>query len=273
MRLRRTTFKDTEALIKGLSWDASLTGLSWDSKHRGLSWDSTVEEAALPTPTRGLSWDASVEVAALLQALRDEATVPLPDARVERLARLAVTEVRDAPARLTPLRQSRWALVRRRVATLGTSLVLALGSTAGVAVAANQAIPGDQLYGLDQALERVGIGAGGSAERLGEALELVQRGDVAGGLQHAAESVAGAAADSEAAEALRAAAERLLEQRENPSDDVRAQVAALLEFLADAEGQVDGRAVSDIAGDIGNAPTEPPGRGEPPSPPGQGDDN
>jgi hypothetical protein len=36
----------------------------------------------------------------------------------------------------------------------------------GVAVAANRAAPGDALYGIDRALEKIGIGAGGAQERL-----------------------------------------------------------------------------------------------------------
>lgn len=263
MRPRRMTFRESEALIESLHTDAPQTG---------LSWDATVGDSSQSLPTRGLSWDASVEVASLLQGLRAGAETPLPDALIERLAIIAVTEAQDVPSRLVPLRSSRWARVRRRIATVGTSLALALGSTAGVAVAANQAVPGDQLYGIDQAMERVGLGAGGSAERLGEALELVQRGDLAEGLQHAAENVTGVSADSNAAQALSDAAERIAAERGVASDEVRAQVAALLQYLADNAGEVDGQVVSQLARDIGNRPDTPPGQTEGAVPPGQDPD-
>ncbi len=293
---RRMTFRQAEALIQGLSWDASTTGLSWDSKHRGLSWDSSTQAGETPptrglswdastessetSPTRGLSWDASVDVADVLQSLRAEALVEPSESLISRLTISAVAEHRDTPQRLTPLRRSRFALIRRRIATLGTSLVLALGGSAGMAIAANDALPGDQLYGLDRALEQVGIGDGGSAERLGEALALVERGDVAEGLTHAADNLTELSADSNAGAALEGALERLLEERDNPSDNMRAQVAALLEYLADNEGDVDGQQVSDLAQEIGRQPDEmpeqsnrpevPPGQSESETPPGQG---
>jgi hypothetical protein len=51
---------------------------------------------------------------------------------------------------------------RRRLALAGgaAALVLVLSTSTGVAFAANGAIPGDTLYGLDRALEGIGIGNG-----------------------------------------------------------------------------------------------------------------
>ena len=68
-------------------------------------------------------------------------------------------------------------------------MVLTVGGFGGAAYAANGAAPGDTFYGLDRALEAVGIGNGGSAERLAEVKELVDHGQTAGGLEHAADIV------------------------------------------------------------------------------------
>ena len=50
---------------------------------------------------------------------------------------------------------------------LASSLAVVLAFS-GVAMAADGASPGDLLYGVDRALESVGIGAGGIDERLAE---------------------------------------------------------------------------------------------------------
>lgn len=68
-------------------------------------------------------------------------------------------------ARTTPLS---WRIrLRNRTTAIATS-VLMVGGMTGVAWAADHAAPGDFLYGIDRALEVVGIGAGGAEERLAE---------------------------------------------------------------------------------------------------------
>ncbi|MGD2044435.1 MAG: hypothetical protein PVJ28_12355, partial [Acidimicrobiia bacterium] len=57
-------------------------------------------------------------------------------------------------------------LRRRATATVATLVMLT--SATGMAWAADGAVPGDWYYGLDRALESIGIGAGGAAERLQE---------------------------------------------------------------------------------------------------------
>lgn len=57
--------------------------------------------------------------------------------------------------------------IRRRAATTVVGLTVFLGAT-GMAWAADGAVPGDWNYGLDRALESIGIGAGGPAERRAE---------------------------------------------------------------------------------------------------------
>lgn len=74
-----------------------------------------------------------------------------------------------------------------RAALAGVSFLLLFGSLTGVL--ANDAAPGQLLYGLDRAAEKVGLGRGDARERLQEALRLVERGDNDGALLIAAEAV------------------------------------------------------------------------------------
>ena len=53
-----------------------------------------------------------------------------------------------------------------KVAAVIASAVVAAGGLTGVGFAADNAAPGDALYGLDCALERVGLGDGGAQERV-----------------------------------------------------------------------------------------------------------
>lgn len=147
---------------------------------------------------------------------------------------------------------------RKTVAT-AASFAMLLGAT-GLAWASDAAGPGDWNYGLDLALEKVGIGAGGAAERLSE-LETMQNDgtdetdgsgqaqvtDVPSGPDHAAEVVA---------QAPRHDDDSLLK---------RAHTVQLLQYLA-STGKVDGKIVSDLAkGDHGKPedPGPPDDRGPP----------
>jgi len=123
----------------------------------------------------------------------------------------------------------------RRPAVLAAAAVL-LGN-AGLAAAAEPAVPGDLLYGVDRAYERladaVGLGADHAAERLAEATELVARG-----------------LPEEAAAVL----------DEIPPGEVREAVAELRDTVAAARGEGAGRDISDAARSIGD---EAPGRTHP----------
>ena len=92
--------------------------------------------------------------------------------------------------------------LRARAVAVAAGVVLTVGGFGGAAYAANGAAPGDTFYGLDRALESVGIGNGGSAERLAEVKELVDHGQTAGGLEHAADIVEGDVGAQEGAAAL-----------------------------------------------------------------------
>ncbi len=64
----------------------------------------------------------------------------------------------------------------RRMATIAATAAL-LVAMSGVAMAADDAAPGDAFYGIDRALEAMGIGDGGVDERLDEFDVLMERGD------------------------------------------------------------------------------------------------
>lgn len=124
------------------------------------------------------------ELAPFVDALRSYRTVvPSIDAP-ERLVAQAAESVRSSQqshldlvplrADLLPDRRPSWLATRAAAAV--TAFVLLIGVSA-VAFAANVSIPGDALYGLDRALEAVGIGDGSVEERLVEADTLVADGD------------------------------------------------------------------------------------------------
>ncbi len=115
------------------------------------------------------------EIAQVLNTLRGQG-VPGPDADYTELYAAAARE-----SRLTPL--ERFAMERvpagrdlrtlvGRAAMPIAALVMLVAVTGGLAYEANGAKPGDLLYGLDRAIEAIGIGDGGSDERLAEAFAL-----------------------------------------------------------------------------------------------------
>jgi hypothetical protein len=146
----------------------------------------------------------------------------------------------DTPARLSTPRRLAFGL-RRRVTAAATSLMMIVGMT-GVAWAADSAVPGDWNYGLDRALESMGIGAGGAEERLQELAVIREVGiasrsggnlvagsdDPAVGLENAAATVAATTRGSQRTE------------------DVAQGVSALLAYLASPEG-VDRPSISELA--------------------------
>ena len=167
----------------------------------------------------------------------------------------------------------------KAIVVLASALAVVL-SFAGVAYAADGAVPGDSLYGFDCALEDVGIGAGGLEERLTEAAELIDDGEVDEGLAHAAEALVEeddedgddedgdkGGADDETArrEALLAAADAVLSNGCEQSLEVRTRVAEKLRFLATTEltGKEYGQAVSELArGIYGDNPESEDGSSE-----------
>lgn len=157
--------------------------------------------------------------------------------------------------------------LRNRIATVAASITLAFGGLGGVAYAANGAAPGDFLYGVDRALERVGIGDGGSTERLGEVTVLIERGDTVRALQHTTESLLGESDDSgseEARSALLAAADRIAATGDTGPP---VGVADLLTYLSDNLDAVDGLKVAELARAIRGADGDSEPSDDAPGPP------
>lgn len=136
--------------------------------------------------------------------------------------------------------KSRGFTLRRKLAGGLAAAVLLSGMT-GVAVAADGAGPGDALFGLDQALEAIGIGDGGPEERLAEARGLLEEGQTSTAIEHMADAVdVGTAQEdsfspdsAKASEALRDAAETVRNRlTDSAFEDVRGAVAAMLSEIA-----------------------------------------
>ena len=167
--------------------------------------------------------------------------------------------------------------LRARLVLVMASIMALLLATAGVGLAADGAAPGDTLYGLDLAMERVGIGNGKASERLAEAVALAEVGQLSRGLDHAAATLATLPDQAHAAaasEALADAAARLLEDGDTPTG-----VNNLLSHLASVVGTGDGQSVAEIARQIRDTvergrpevPGGPPAdRGRPDGRPGRG---
>ncbi|MCH7844264.1 MAG: hypothetical protein IH850_00330 [Acidobacteria bacterium] len=226
------------------------------------------------------------DLALLIGALRTAESPRVDRALVDRIATEAAAIAhrgQNRPAITAPAAKVGLRL-RHRLATVAAATTLVLGSGAGVAIAADGAAPGDALYGLDKALERVAIGDGGAAERLQEAADLVRAGQLARGLEHAAEVVA-ASHDGEsggvsvaASGALRAAAERISASVSandgTGNQQVQTAAADVLTYLADNVGDIDGRKVAELSQLIGaaargeiEAPSTTPSRPNPPGKP------
>lgn len=211
----------------------------------------------------------------LLSRLRAEGGRPVAGSRLSDWAAAAAqaTEA-PGPARLRPgkvgVPSAPW---KRRIATALASLLVLVGGMSGLAWAANGSAPGGALYGLDRALEHVGIGNGGAAERLAEVRGLIESGDIPGGLSHAGEVVVTEAEESDdegagAAVALEEAAARVVGVGSEASAEVREQVGALLTYLSEHVGQVDGQQVAELARQIAGNPEPRPPEGVPPVEPG-----
>jgi hypothetical protein len=115
-----------------------------------------------------------------------------------RLAARVLTEPIRAP----------WA---RRVVVVLSSVAVFAGANVGLAFAANPSVPGDPLYGVDRAYERVatafGIHQNLAAERFQEAAELSQRGELAAAFETASQAMEHLGTQSHAAEVLTQLAE------------------------------------------------------------------
>jgi hypothetical protein len=188
---------------------------------------------------------ANVELSALapvLQKLREQSIRGVSEDEVAAFAVIAAEAARSAiPVVSKPGREAaparRLRFLRPRLATALTLVFLLSGMT-GLAFAADGAAPGDALYGLDRALERIGIGNGAAAERIAEAQALFQEGLVseamahtAGAIEESDDGILGEDA-SDAAEALLGAADAVTSTDQGEADAVRASVAEMLSWMA-----------------------------------------
>lgn len=128
--------------------------------------------------------------------------------------------------------------------------VAAVGT--GVGIAADASVPGEALHGLDRALERAGIGAGGAIERIEEARSLVAVDLLPAAVESAALAADVTAPDNaEAVAALEAAASRVGGSTDGEHSALtREQVAALVDEIATQlqnEDGFDAQAVVDRA--------------------------
>ncbi len=131
------------------------------------------------------------QLATLASTVTTELTIPVLEAEARERIRTRLlaeihTDAHAAAAGAVALDARR---ARRRV-VVATGVASVLVGTSGVAVAAQQALPGDALYGIKQATESVRVAAAGdlteqgrielalASERLEEIVESVDRGDV-----------------------------------------------------------------------------------------------
>ncbi len=134
---------------------------------------------------------------------------------------------------------------RRRVSAVVAVAVVSAFGVAGAA-SADEAAPGDPLYGVDKALENVGILDGGTGERLDEAQELVNEDDVEGALELAGDALE-KDGHGDAAKGLKNAA--LSVAKNSSGDDVRSRVSEMLQWMSeqDTRGADFGAGVSERA--------------------------
>ncbi len=220
----------------------------------------------------------------LVGMLRAHNTHRLSEERVTEFAaeagKLATTtrldEAGSAAHQGTVSRIRRFNLTLKRKLATGLASVLLLSGMTGIAVAANDAAPGDTLYGLDQALAAVGILDGGVAEGLEEATALNESSNSADALAHAAEAIAQAGdAEANIEEALAGLDEAIeaLTREDFPEEasdnavNVRTNVAAMLQWMSENADTLDdptaepgafGQGVADLAKEIAGAPDELP---------------
>ncbi len=229
-------------------------------------------------------------LAPVLEMIRDRWTTAPAESEIAHFARIAGAEVKvtqSATAAVTTLRRPR--LTPRhglapRLAAVGVAVLLMSG-TAGAALAADGAVPGDALYGLDRAFERVGIGSGSTGERLDEAVVIAAQGRSDEAVEHAIEALSEHSGDSSAValSALNAASENLvhIQDTTQAASTANLRVSALLTYIAEnigsgegTDGREFGQGVAQLARDIGGG-DDPNGAQDPSVAPvpGQGQSN
>jgi len=247
--------------------------------------DREIEQLLAGTPIEGGRLSG---LAPAMRMIRTQWTPSPTASEVAQFARSAVSAVTQSEAKPVITLQPRRVVPRLgltpRLATVVLAVLLMSG-TAGMAMAANDAVPGDTLYGLDRAFEAVGIGSGSAEERLDEAVVMSAQGQSSEALEHAIESLSRETEDSSgaAAAALVTATENLVDIQDTAQAATTAsiRVSALLTYIAEnigtdegTDGREFGQGVAQLARDIGEG-DDPTGAQDPavaPAP-GQGPSN
>ena len=205
------------------------------------------------------------EVARVLSALDPQRFVDETGERAAVFARRAAAVARiGEPTKLAATARYRRGLsLTPRLAPAAVAAIF-LFATTGVAVASDSSVPGDALYGIDRALERIGIGDGGNVERIEEASVLTEQGDAVEALELLAETFD--LESSQAADALLRASQRI---RENAA--AKTEVADMLDWMAntDLRSREFGQNVAEQAQGLGKGGQGNEDRGQSGEAPGQ----
>jgi len=250
-------------------------------------FDREIELLFAGTPVEGGRLSG---LAPVVEVIRGQWTPAPSESEIVHFARSAASVVKTTqsrarvvttvpPRRLSPRLDPTW-----RLATVALAVLLMSG-TAGMAMAADSAVPGDALYGVDLAFERVGIGSGSAEERLEEAIVMAAQSRSSEALAHAIDALSKQTGDSSvmAVNALTTASENLVDTQDTAEAAAAAslRVTALLTYIADnigidvgRDGREFGQGVAELARDIGKGddPTGAPNPAVAPAP-GQGQSN
>lgn len=146
------------------------------------------------------------------------------------------------------------ALWLRRVVVILSSIGLFVGANVGLAFAANSSVPGDPLYGIDRAYEKIetaiGLQPNLAAERFQEAAVLSERGELALAFDTATEGLQALGTNSPAFDALTQVAHGIEETSDFPTDvqdDLNGQAQELFGI-----GQAVSEAATSELGDFEN---------------------
>lgn len=208
-----------------------------DDYRGGMAWGNEISHEEAEAVLSGtLSSSTAGGLVGVMDKIRREADSD-QSAFIATFARIAAAEAATsvvAPSAPVARSRSRSALalvpVRRAAATLASAMLVVASFTA-VAVAADHAGPGDMLYGLDRALETIGIGSGGASERLAEAKGLIDNGDYTDGLSHATDVLESSPANDAPRNAIADATARLEAAPDEAAAATRESVALLLSYL------------------------------------------
>ena len=189
--------------------------------------------------------DEHADLKWFLTTLADQRPAPPHDVKVMATALASVARAsRPGVLHTRPRR------VARRMVALAATFGL-LFAMSGVALAADNAAPGDLLYGIDRAFETFGIGDGGVDERIAEFDALIARGDDEDAFE-LLEEVIETSSDGESAKA-RAHLTVVAADSEKRADLANDKVAAHRQFIDEnqkngvgADGNDFGQGVADI---------------------------